>query len=85
MQSGPTKVALHGGRTTTSSADAPKLAFKVFDFDTTKKYLESCGVVVGQARSPAEGVLVAEFNDPDGNVLSFESHAVESNNKARSS
>lgn len=47
----------------------PRLVFKVPDFFGTRQALLDRGVDVAEPLAPVPGILIAEFRDPDGNLL----------------
>ncbi len=49
-----------------------QLMLLVDDVAAARENLEAKGVQVGAPHSPGDGVLLAEFRDPDGRYLAFE-------------
>ena len=72
LDTGSCKLALHGGGKRRFGDDAPKFVFAVDDIQAARTQLASAGVKVGDVRSPANGVLVVDASDPEGNVFSLE-------------
>ncbi len=72
LDTGSCKLALHGGGKRRFGNDAPKFVFAVHDIQAARTQLASAGVKVGDVRSPANGVLVVDASDPEGNVFSLE-------------
>lgn len=74
MQTGACLLALHAGGQGRLGADAPKLVFRVQDVPAARQMLMDKGVTVGETRSAAPSVWVADAGDPEGNAFSIESH-----------
>jgi predicted enzyme related to lactoylglutathione lyase len=72
LESGPCTLVLHGGGKREIGGDAPKVVFSVADMDAARQMLLDRGVRVGEVRSPAPGVIVADGVDPEGNKFSIE-------------
>ena len=70
---GACTLALHGGASGDRGKHAPKFVFDVDDVATARTDLIERGVTVGEVRSPAPGVEVADARDPEGNAFSIES------------
>jgi predicted enzyme related to lactoylglutathione lyase len=73
LDTGGCKLCLHGGGKQDRGADAPKIVFHVDDLHAAREALLSKGVSADPIFSPAEGVLVSNSADPDGNRFSLES------------
>jgi predicted enzyme related to lactoylglutathione lyase len=56
-------------------ADAPKIVLRVLDDLAARRQLAQRGVPMGEIRSPATGVQVADGADPEGNRFSIESRS----------
>jgi predicted enzyme related to lactoylglutathione lyase len=72
LESGPCTLVLHGGGKRETGSDAPKMVFSVGDVEAARQMLLERGVRVGEVRSPAPGVIVADGVDPEGNKFSIE-------------
>jgi len=72
FNAGGCKLALHGGGAEELRKDAPKIVFFVKDLDAARSQLAAKGVTTGEIRSPAPGVHVIDFKDPEGKKISFE-------------
>jgi predicted enzyme related to lactoylglutathione lyase len=72
LDTGPCKLALHGGGQRRLGEDAPKFVFAVEAIEAARAQLTSAGVKFGEVRSPAPGIFVADAWDPEGNVFSLE-------------
>jgi catechol 2,3-dioxygenase-like lactoylglutathione lyase family enzyme len=75
LASGACTLALHVGGQRRLGDDAPKIVFLVADVSRARDELLQRGVVMGEVRSPASGVLVCDGLDPEGNKFSVESRA----------
>ncbi len=75
FDSGPCRLALHGGGRRRFGEDAPKFVFLVEDVQATRAALEAAGVSVGPIRFPAAGVAVVDCSDPEGNAFSIETRS----------
>ena len=69
--------ALHGGGKKRLGADAPKFVFEVEHMAETRQDLLAGGVILGEIRTAAPGVLVCDAEDPEGNRFSIESHGTD--------
>ena len=76
FDTGSCKLALHGGGKRRFGDDAPKFVFSVDDIEAARAHLVSAGTQIGEVRSPAQGVLVVDALDPEGNVFSLEHREV---------
>jgi len=65
---------VHGGGRRRLGEDAPKIVFRARDIEAARRELLDQGVALGEARSPAPGVLVCDGVDPEGNKFSIEAH-----------
>jgi hypothetical protein len=74
FDTGACLLALHGGGQGRFGADAPKFVFEVPDVKGARDALVECGVLMGEVRTAAPGVLVCDGEDPEGNKFSIESH-----------
>jgi predicted enzyme related to lactoylglutathione lyase len=74
LEAGSCVLALHGGGGRQLGKDAPKLVFAVDDIQEARLTLQDKGVSLSEVRSPAPGVYVCDFVDPEGNHLSIEQH-----------
>lgn len=72
FETGGCTLVLHGGGPKRLGADAPKVVFSVADIHAARAALAERGVTLGEVRSPAPGVLVADGADPEGNQFSIE-------------
>ena len=73
METGLCTLALHAGGQRRLGDDAPKIVFCVPDVPSARQALVRLGVPMGEIRSPAPGVQVADSADPEGNRFSIES------------
>lgn len=73
MKTGSCTLALHAGGQRRLGDDAPKIVFRVPDVPAARHALLERGVPMGEIRSPAPGVQVADGVDPEGNRFSIES------------
>ena len=73
METGACTLALHAGGQRRLGDDAPKIVFHVADVPAARQALLRRGVPMGEIRSPAPGVQVADGADPEGNRFSIES------------
>ena len=73
LETGCCTLALHAGGRRRLGQDAPKIVFRVADVAATRQELVDLGVPMAQVRSPAEGILVCDGLDPEGNKFSIES------------
>lgn len=71
---GSCAIVLHGGGQMRLGEDTPKLAFRVADIESTRATLIRRGVDMGEIRSPAPGVRVADGFDPEGHPFSIDCH-----------
>lgn len=74
FETGQCSLVLHGGGQKRLSADTPKLAFEVADIETARATLLQRGAKIGDIRSPAPGVRVADGVDPEGFPFSIDWH-----------
>jgi len=74
LATGQCTLVLHGGGRRRLGEDAPKIVFRVRDIEAARRELLDQGVALGEARSPAPGVLVCDGVDPEGNKFSIEAH-----------
>jgi predicted enzyme related to lactoylglutathione lyase len=72
FETGACTLVLHGGGQGRLGVDAPKLVFAVADIHAARAALLERGVALGDVRSPAPGVWVADGKDPEGNAFSIE-------------
>jgi len=75
LDSGPCRLALHGGGKRRFGEDAPKFVFFVEDIHAARAALKQAGVSVSEVRSPVAGVSVVDCTDPEGNAFSLENRA----------
>lgn len=75
LQTGACTLALHAGGQRRLGDDAPKIVFRVGDVPEARQELVGLGVPMGEVRSPAPGVQVADGTDPEGNRFSIESRS----------
>ena len=73
FETGECKLALHGGGSENKGPGAPKFVFLVNNVPDVRTELITRGVVLGELRSPAPGVVVCDGKDPEGNAFSIES------------
>ena len=73
LETGSCTLALHAGGQRRLDADAPKIVFRVLEVPAARRQLVQLGVPMGEIRSPAPGVQVADGVDPEGNRFSIES------------
>jgi predicted enzyme related to lactoylglutathione lyase len=73
LETGGCTLVLHGGGQKRLGADTPKIVFSVTDVPAAREALLERGVALGEVRSPAPGVWVADGKDPEGNPFSIES------------
>ena len=66
-----TLLVLHRGRTKRCE-DPSYIHFRVDEFDASCAALRAKGVELGETFSPAEGIRIVNFPDPDGNMLGIE-------------
>jgi predicted enzyme related to lactoylglutathione lyase len=75
LETGSCTLALHAGGQRRLGADAPKVVFRVSDVPAARRQLVQRGVPIGEIRSPAPGVQVADGVDPEGNRFSIEARS----------
>src|SRR3990172_7770816 len=63
LATGQCTLVLHGGGRRRLGEDAPKIVFRVRDIEAARRELLDQGVALGEARSPAPGVLVCDGVD----------------------
>jgi catechol 2,3-dioxygenase-like lactoylglutathione lyase family enzyme len=73
LDTGACTLVLHGGGQQRIGDDAPKVVFRVSQIEQARRTLVERGVLLGEIRSPAPGVLVCDGVDPEGNKFSIES------------
>ena len=73
---GACTLCLHGGGQGRLGADSPKFVFHVDDIFDARQLLVEREVAIGEVRTAAPGVLVADGRDPEGNGFSLESRAL---------
>ena len=73
FETGACTLVLHGGGQKRLGVYSPKLVFSVSDVAAARETLLERGVRLGEVRSPAPGVTVADGADPEGNHFSIES------------
>ncbi len=73
LDTGGCTLALHAGGQGQLGEDAPKIVFRVADIPAARNKLQAKGVLIGEVRAPAPGVLVCDGADPEGNRFSIES------------
>jgi predicted enzyme related to lactoylglutathione lyase len=74
MRTGACVLALHAGGQKRFGVDAPKIVFRVADVPKARQLLADKGVEIGEVRSAAPGVWVADAKDAEGNSFSIEAH-----------
>ena len=74
FDAGGCSLVMHGGGQKRLGADTPKLAFGVDGIEATREQLIQQGVTMGEVRSPAPNVYVADGIDPEGNPFSIDEH-----------
>lgn len=74
FETGSCSLVLHGGGQKRLGVDSAKIAFQVTDIEATRATLLERGVKIGDVRSPAPGVKVADGFDPEGNPFSIDWH-----------
>ncbi len=72
FNTGACTMALHGGGRDPRVAGETRWGFTVGDAAATRDWLIERGVNCGELRSPAPGVSVVDFWDPEGNMLFVE-------------
>jgi catechol 2,3-dioxygenase-like lactoylglutathione lyase family enzyme len=72
LATGACTLALHGGGKADIGKDAPKIVFATSDIVADREAITARGGSLGAIRSPAEGVLVCDGKDPEGNAYSLE-------------
>lgn len=72
FDTGACTLAVHGGGARKIGEDAARIVFRVDDVAAAREELVSRGVELGEIRSPAEGVLVVDGRDPEGNMFHLE-------------
>lgn len=70
FRTGACTLALHGGGR--GEGDGVRIVFKVDDVEAERRRLVAAGVELGEIRSPANGVLVLDCRDPEGNPFHLE-------------
>jgi predicted enzyme related to lactoylglutathione lyase len=75
LSTGPCTLCLHSGGQGRVGEDAPKFVFRVDEIFDARQLLLEKGVGIGEVRTAAPGVLVADARDPEGNSFSLESRA----------
>lgn len=73
FDTGACQLTLHSGGMGSVGEDPPKIVFAVTNIDSVREQLIAIGVEIGPIRSPALGVHIADFADPEGNRLALES------------
>lgn len=72
LSTGACTLALHGGGRDPRVAGEIRFGFSVVDAAAARESLLAAGVKCGELRSPAPGVQVVDFWDPEGNQLFVE-------------
>lgn len=72
FKTGTCTVALHGGGRGPRTEGETRYGFTVSNAVATRDWLIGRGVKCGELRSPAPGVSVVDFWDPEGNMLFVE-------------
>ena len=75
FNTGACTLCLHSGGQSRAGEDAPKFVFRVDEIFDARQTLIDRGVAVGDVRTVAPGVLVADARDPEGNAFSIETRA----------
>jgi predicted enzyme related to lactoylglutathione lyase len=75
LATGACTLCLHSGGKGRVGEDAPKFVFRVNDIFDARQVLLERSVTMGEVRTAAPGVLVADGRDPEGNAFSLESRA----------
>jgi predicted enzyme related to lactoylglutathione lyase len=75
FNTGGCTLCLHSGGQGDSGKTAPKFVFRVDEIFDARQLLIERGVSVGEVRTAAPGVLVADARDPEGNAFSLESRS----------
>ena len=76
FETGNCQLALHSGGQGNIGADAPKVVFQVGDIRSARFQLLEAGVSVSEIRSLAQGILVCDGKDPEGNPFSIEQREI---------
>ena len=74
FDTGECTLALHGGGEGVFGRDATKFVFQVEDLAEAREALLERGVLLGEVRTAAPGILVCDGEDPEGNKFSIETH-----------
>src|SRR5262245_3977268 len=74
FETGVCSLVLHGGGQKRLGQDSPKVSFSVSDIELSRAALLQRGIKIGDVRSPAPGVQVADGFDPEGNPFSIDQH-----------
>lgn len=73
LDTGQTRLTLHGGGQKRLGADTPTISFLVKDeLDEVREALLAKGVTLGEIREPVPGIRVADGRDPEGNRFSLD-------------
>lgn len=72
FRTGACSLALHGGGRGPRTEGETRFGFSVSDAAATREWLLQRGVKCGEVRSPAPGVVVVDFWDPEGTMLFIE-------------
>jgi predicted enzyme related to lactoylglutathione lyase len=75
LSTGACTLCLHSGGQGRIGEDAPKFVFRVPEIFDARQLLLERGAQIGEVRTAAPGVLVADGRDPEGNAFSLESRA----------
>ena len=75
FDTGTCTLALHAGGEGRLGQDTPKFVFEVEDVATARVEMLNRGIVMGEIRTAAPGILVCDAKDPEGNRFSIESRS----------
>ena len=75
FNTGACTLCLHSGGQGVKCSTPPKYVFRVDEIFDARQALLERGIAVGDVRTAAPGVLVADARDPEGNAFSLETRA----------
>lgn len=75
LDTGATRLALHGGGEQRHGDDRPMIVFAITDMAATRDTLLERGVELTEPFEAAPGILVCHGRDPEGNPFSLEAYA----------
>lgn len=75
LDTGATKLALHGGGQRRLGQDTPRIVFAVSEIGTTRQLMLARGVEFSEVFEAAPGIMICDGRDPEGNPISLEERA----------